>query len=418
MDPIFKGRKAIRRDDRDEFAEVELRLQPTAWAPGPHGRIGHSSEAERYFNSRFGADFAKRSDDIRRSVAKTAAKAGARRLDERPGIGAHGFVARIERVRVSEGLTSEEAGELLAEAGREAVDRYFEAVDEGRVRLNASDVDRPFEYRPCPGFDEEFIARRRCFLEYVEDQKRPGFLFSYAVSLTTPIEETRAKRSLSPAGVSDFRSAVDGYLCGCRPEADALVERSHELLSLADATDEKPRSDEGGFGLGQRYAALAYIHWLRTGQAHDDALAKARRHYLGYCRRAKYFDRGSANLAAPELLFLGADDVLAAVAKRLSINPKDGATIPRGFFGDALRIVMTNDDDERDRLKAKLRKRLPLHFFRWMHHGQYHNIAFMLHALFPRPEGPPSRLIERVWDFMPEIERRPDADFGWDIAGR
>ena len=75
----------------------------------------------------------------------------------------------------------------------------------------------------------------------------------------------------------------------------------------------------------------------------------------------------------------------------------------------ALRIATAADGAERDRLKAKLRKRMPLHLFRWMHHGHYDDVAFMLHAVFPRPEGPPSRLIERAWDFMPEIERRPEA---------
>ena len=39
-------------------------------------------------------------------------------------------------------------------------------------------------------------------------------------------------------------------------------------------------------------------------------------------------------------------------------------------------------------------------------------MAFMLHPVFPRPEGPPSRLIEQASDFMPEIERRPEATFG------
>lgn len=414
MDPIFKGRKAMRRDGREDFAEVEIRFLPAAWAT----RVGESSEAQRSINSRFGADFVAGGNAVWRAVMEAVPRSGARRLDERPEIGARGFRARVERVFVSEGVATEDAERLLADASREAVDRYFEAIDEGRVRLTASDVDRPFEYRPSAGFDEEFIARRPCFLEYVEEQTRPGFLFSYAVSLKTSIEETRAKRSLSPAGVSDFRSAVNGYLCGCRPEADALLERSHELLSLADEINEKPRGDEGGWGLGQRYTALAYVHWLRTGQAHDDALVKARHHCLGYFRRAKYFDRGSANLAAPGLLFLEADSVLAVMAKRLDIDPKDGATIPRGFFGDALRITTAPTDAERDRLKAKLRKRMPLHLFRWTHRGYYDDVAFMLHAVFPRPEGSPRLLIERIWDHMPEIERRPDADFGWDIAGK
>ena len=36
---------------------------------------------------------------------------------------------------------------------------------------------------------------------------------------------------------------------------------------------------------------------------------------------------------------------------------------------------------------------MPLHLFRWMDRGHYRSVACMLHAIFPRPEGPPSRLI-------------------------
>ena len=86
------------------------------------------------------------------------------------------------------------------------------------------------------------------------------------------------------------------------------------------------------------------------------------------------------------------------------------------FFGDALRIATAPDATERDRLRAKLRKRMPLHQSRWMDHGQYEAVAFMLHADFPRPEGPPSRLIETAWNNMPEIARRSNAQHGWDIA--
>jgi hypothetical protein len=189
------------------------------------------------------------------------------------------------------------------------------------------------------------------------------------------------------------------------------------LLTLADEIAEKAAGDyTGGWGLGQRDTALAYVHWLRTGEPRDDALDNARKRYLAYYRRAKHFDRRTANLAAPGLIFLGADSVLFAMANRLSAHPGRGAATPGGLFGDALRIARAEDDTERERLKARLRKRMPLHLFRWMHYGQFADVAFMLHAVFPRPEGPPSRLIERAWDFMPEIERRPDANYGWDIA--
>jgi hypothetical protein len=320
------------------------------------------------------------------------------------------------RVRVSEGASREDTAYLLAEASKKAVESYFAALDEGQVHLEAWDIDQHFEYLPSTGFDEEYISRRRCFLEYVAE-KRPGFLFGFAVSQAMSIEEARERRTLTPCGVSDFSSAVCGYLCGCRPEADALVAKAHELLTLADATDEESAGHyASGWGLGERYTALAYVHWLRTGEPHDAALAEARTRLLDYYRRTKHLDRRTANLEAPRLLFLGADSVLIAMAERLAARPGRGAERPGGLFGDALRIATAADSAERDRLKAKLRQRMPPHLFRWMHQGHYPDMAFMLHAVFPRPEGPPSRLIESAWDFMPEIERSPEANFDWDIA--
>jgi hypothetical protein len=410
MEPTFTGIKDVRRDGRDYSAEVAIRFLPARGATG----VGFSSEARRYLNSTFGADHAERSSDVWRSVVKTI-DAAAWRLARRPEMKAHTFRAEVVRVRVSDGASREDAAQLLAEASRIAAEGYFAALDDGRVHLEASDVERPFEYLASVGFDEEFISRRRCFLEYVAE-KRPGFLFGFAASRASSTEELREKRTLTPCGVSNFGLAVCGYLCGCRDEADALVARAHELLALADATGEKSAGDYGtGWGLGRRYTALAYVHWLRTGEPDDAALAAARRHLLGYFRRAEHFDRRSANLAAPGLLFLGADSVLVAMAKRLAARPGRGATPPGGLFGDALRIATATDEAERDRLKARLRKRMPPHLFRWMDHGQYEQVAFVLHAVFPTPEAPPSRLIERAWDFLPELERCPGG-YGWDVA--
>ena len=109
---------------------------------------------------------------------------------------------------------------------------------------------------------------------------------------------------------------------------------------------------------------------------------------------------------------------LIALEKRTSAHPGRAAATPGGLFGAAIRIATAADDAERDRLKAKLWKRLPIQLFRWMHQGQYADMAFMLHAVAPRPEGTPARLIERAWDIMPEIVRRPEATHGWDIAQR
>ena len=75
---------------------------------------------------------------------------------------------------------------------------------------------------------------------------------------------------------------------------------------------------------------------------------------------------------------------------------------------------MAENPAERERLKAKLRKRIPLHMFRWMCHGNYSDVALLLHALFPRPEGPSRGLIDSAWNHLPEIERIPGHK-AWDI---
>ena len=412
MQPTYTGGAQIDRGGQAYSAEVTIRFLP-AWGGA---EVGYSSEVQRYFNSTFGTGHVDCSDAIWQSVAN-ALQAGAWRLAKQPELNARCYRAQVLRVQLTEGVNLDDTAYLFTEASRLVVERYFADLDSGRIELIASDTSAPFEYEPSTGFDEEFISRRQCFLEYVAE-KRPGFLFGSHVYRSIPIEQSQQEQGLAGSGETAFGCAVFGYLCGCRPEADALVAKAHELLTLADETDEKPAGDFVGFALGGRYTALAYVHWLRTGETHTEAVAKARRHYLSYYRRTKHFDRGTANLAAPELLFLGADSVLTALAERLAANPGRGATIPGGLFGDALRIATAPDATERDRLRAKLRKRMPLQLFRWMDHGQYEAVAFMLHAVFPRPDGPPSRLIETAWNDMPEIARRSKGQYGWDIAGK
>ena len=100
-----------------------------------------------------------------------------------------------------------DSGYLLAEASKLAVERYFADLDSGLIDLKASDTEQPFEYLPSTGFDEEFISRRRCFLEYVAE-KRPGFLVGYQVDQSISIEQSQQEQSLAPRGESAFDSAV------------------------------------------------------------------------------------------------------------------------------------------------------------------------------------------------------------------
>jgi hypothetical protein len=408
MESTYTGRKAIRRDGHDYSAEVTIRVRPDRGGTG----VGFSSEAQRYINATFGADFASRSNYIWHAIVDVV-KANGRHAKIR-GIGAYTFRPEVVRIQVSANASPEDSAHLLAEASRIAAERYFAALEEGVVQLTAEDVGRPFEFQESSDFDEEFISRRRCFQEYVSDH-RAGFLFGFASSRAGSIEKSREERTLTVRGTSIFNHAVCGYLYGCRPEADALVAQAYECLTLADACGEKSACDySGGWGLGQRYAALAYLHWLKTGEDHETARAQARKHFLPYYQRSKTFDRRVANLSAPELLFLEADSVLSVMADRLSRSRGKSAARPGGIFGDALRISQAESLAEREGLKAKLRKRIPLQFFRWMSHGNYHDVAFILRAVFPRPEGPPSRLIESAWNYLPEIERIP-GDGAWDV---
>ena len=409
MDPTYTGRKEIRRDGQDFFAEVTIRF-----LPGQGGRgVGFSSEAQRYFNSRFGADFSKRGDHIWQAVVALIDTSG-RRL-AKLGIWANTFNTEVVRVYVSENSSEEDLPYLLAEASKMATESFFADLDDGHVRFTAADLERPFELLLNSDFDEEFIAQRRCFQEYVAD-RRPGFLFGFAVSIyTISIEESREQRTLTACGTNHFNSAVCGYLYGCRPEADALVAQGYEMLTLADAIAEKSAGDDGSsWGRARRYTALAYLHWLTTGEEHERARVEARKAILSHGRRSKHFDRGSANLEAPQLLYLEAYPEIISLWDRLSREKGRGSARPGGLFGDALGIATAEEPAEREHLKAKLRKRIPLQMFRWMCHGNYADVALLLHALFPRCEGPPRWLIESAWNHLPEIERIPGYR-AWDI---
>jgi hypothetical protein len=254
---------------------------------------------------------------------------------------------------------------------------------------------------------------KRCFQEYIAE-RRPFLFESLERWRSRSIDEARAERCLTPNGEYLLLDAVKGYLLGCRREAEELVAKGYEFIRLADAINERYKHDYGGgWSVGRRSTALAYLHWLKTGEPHEAALADARERFHTYYRRVRDFDRRTTNLAAPTLLFLEAYPTVRMMADRLSGLP--GATARTGgLFGDALRLAMAEDPSERDRLKAHVRKRIPRQLFRWLHRGHYPDVAFVLHALFPRPEGPPSRLIETAWDHIPEIER-VGGYLNWDL---
>jgi hypothetical protein len=255
-----------------------------------------------------------------------------------------------------------------------------------------------------------------CFEEY-RVEKRRGFESLLELDRASDIDTARRECTLTGAGERMFRDAVLGYLCGCPDEADELAAKGHEFLKLATELGEiKAHLHTPGFTEAGRSAALSFVHWLKTGEALERELVAGARHYAEYFATSKTWDRRSANIAAPDLIYLGADDAVMLIAKKLCSRPGSPAN-PGGLFGDALRIASAADATERDQLKTKVRKRLGTQLFRWVDHGHYDSAAFMLHAVFPRPAGARSALIEQAWDHMPGIERIPGYS-SWNVKRR
>ncbi len=410
MDPTFTVRRALERDGREHWAEVSIRFLPSS--TGGCG-LGETSNAQRYVNNVL---FPLRNDlsSLLWYAVTDALKEGIWRIRAGGLVRSGGFRANVVRLEVSDGIAPDDAERLLREAGRQAAEDYFAAIDDGRVTLTQADVDREFAYLPETGFDDEFIARRPCFLEYISES-RPAFLSGMFLFQDHQIEKARAERTLTASGTFSLGLAIQGYKLGCRPEADAIVEYAYKSLTLAHDIQEKPARSEGAYDLGKRYLALSYLHWLRTGERHEEFVALSTRYFLAYYQRARLFGRSCAEGMTPACLYLGADSILRMLAKRLARRQRT-PTRPNGLFGAALRIIDAPDVRERDREVARLKKRLPAQFFNWFHRGHYDDPAYLLHALYPRPEGPPGRLIERIWDHLPDLVRDPYASFGWRVA--
>jgi hypothetical protein len=113
-----------------------------------------------------------------------------------------------------------------------------------------------------------------------------------------------------------------------------------------------------------------------------------------YYSRTRSLDRNAATIEVPVLLYTESYTLIRKIAERLSIGTElDHRRKPTGLFCHALRIALAADDSQRQAEKDRLRKQILAQLFRWIDRGRYGDVAFTLHALFPRPEGPPSRLI-------------------------
>jgi len=205
-----------------------------------------------------------------------------------------------------------------------------------------------------------------------------------------------------------FRDAVLGYLARCREEADELAAKSYAFLSLAQSIDEKEQySYSPYYSEGTRAAALAYIHWIYTGQVDETIIENARVNLQRYYDQghAQTLDRTGLALSVPLLLYTEAYTLIEQLANRLwGGMPEDRSRKATGVFGDALRIATASNSDERNSAKEKLRKKMRKQLFHWIDRGNLEDLAYTLYALFPRPDGAPCRLIEECWVYVDEQE--------------
>jgi hypothetical protein len=218
------------------------------------------------------------------------------------------------------------------------------------------------------------------------------------------LETERQGRCLTPIGESFFRDAVRFYVARRPKEAVEFLTKSLAFLEIAHKIGEKQKySYEPFFSEGSRSSALSFVQWLITGELPREIQEDARTQIgLYYARRWKP-DRGSATLSTPQLLYTESYAVIREIAGRLSIGmDREGQKKATGLFGHALRIASAEDEAEREIEKRKLRKSISKQLFTWIDRGHYDYLAYSLYALFPRPEGPPYRLIEDVWKYIPE----------------
>jgi len=182
------------------------------------------------------------------------------------------------------------------------------------------------------------------------------------------------------------------------------MRQAHEFLSESYRIDEKQQCSYGkGYSEGVRSTALSYVRWLLTGASDSDVLQDARENLAKYIEWEPQLNRREATLMIPKLMYTESYTTIARSAERLSIGV--GAEQRRkvsGLFGHALRFATATDDDERHFEKGKMKVKVAKELVKWASKGGYLDIAYSLHALFPRPAGPPCRLLEECWKYVPE----------------
>ncbi|WP_165068711.1 hypothetical protein [Paludisphaera rhizosphaerae] len=129
MKETYTGRKAIRRDGQDHFAEVTVRASPGE-APS---QVTLSAEAIEDLKSAFGEDFEYHGHNVWTAVMLQMNIANV--AGEMPYVGATTFHAEVLRVRVSGNAGREVSGFLLTVAGMDAIGECLCAWEDERHGL-------------------------------------------------------------------------------------------------------------------------------------------------------------------------------------------------------------------------------------------------------------------------------------------
>jgi len=128
MESTYIGRKDIRRDGRDHFAEITVRAGPSQTPT----HVTLSAEVLEIIRSVFGEDFEYQRHNVWAAVAAHIDIA-TRYTAEMPCFGATSFQAEVVRVRVSGNAGREVSGFLLSVAAMNAILEYLEAWKVSRV---------------------------------------------------------------------------------------------------------------------------------------------------------------------------------------------------------------------------------------------------------------------------------------------
>src|SRR5262249_12055462 len=146
-----------------------------------------------------------------------------------------------------------------------------------------------------------------------------------------------------------------------------------------------------------------YLQWLSTGTADEALLENARANLFRHFSQPANLDKGTASLAGPLMIYTESYPLIRRMAELLGVGiGPESQRQASGLFGDVLRIAPAEGEGERLLEKQKLRRKIGKRLFAWIEKGHYDDIAYIAHALFARPAGPPSLLIESCWGYIPD----------------